>query len=174
MKTTIFVWLMILLMSGLLVSAHSEHEEHSSFEQAEAIINAKIPCENLSEDQLEMLGDYYMEQIHPGEAHGTMDDMMGGEGSENLKQMHINMGKMFYCGDNGATMSSGMIDQMMGRSGIMGMTAGMMSPMGYSANGYGLMRIFSSFLYLIILIALMILIVLWILNQWNEFKRKRR
>ena len=66
---SILLTFLILILSSTYVSAHSSHPEHDSFEQAEATINAEIPCDKLSEDQLEMIGDYYMEKMHPGEAH---------------------------------------------------------------------------------------------------------
>lgn len=72
----------------------------------------ELDCDQVSDDDLERLGDAVMEQQHPGEAHEVMDEMMGGEGSESLRLMHINMGSSYLgCG---------------GGHGI-----GMMSMMGY-------------------------------------------
>src|SRR3989338_9381974 len=101
--------LLALLVSAFPVLVHGEED----FTEAESIIEQKVPCENLSDDQLEKLGDYYMEQMHPGEAHELMDERMGGEGSESLKQMHISMGQRFYCGTAGnysGMMGSGMME----------------------------------------------------------------
>lgn len=105
------------LLSATFASAHSDED----FLEAEKIISEKIPCSELNENQLEILGDYYMEQMHPGEAHEYMDEMMGGEGSESLRQIHINMGIRFYCNsntnDNYGMMSRGgsnMMDMMYG------------------------------------------------------------
>jgi len=123
----------IVLLMSISYFAYAD-AEHTSFEQAEAIINADISCDSLSDDQLELLGDYYMEQMHPGEAHESMDTMMGGEGSTQLKQAHIMMVKRFYCGEN-----SGM--GMMG-SGMMGNNimngGGMMNMVGTNMMGYGM------------------------------------
>src|SRR3989344_7637294 len=91
------------------------------FAEARNIIEQKILCNELSTYQLEILGDYFMEQMHPGELHEIMDERMGGEGSENLRQVHINMGQIFYCGEQGA-LPMGRMNLMMGRGGygIMG------------------------------------------------------
>ena len=120
MKKTIILVLGILLTSLILVSANENHQ--TAFEEGKNLIESKVSCDNLSDEQLETIGDYLMEQIHSGEAHEAMDEMMGGEGSESLKQMHINMAKTMYCGEGGSMMGSGM----MGGSGSM---MGMMSMM---------------------------------------------
>lgn len=68
-----------------------------NFTEAIKIVDSKINCDNLSLNQLELIGDYYMEQIHPREEHERIDAMMGGEGSESLRQVHIGMAQRYYC-----------------------------------------------------------------------------
>ncbi len=111
---------MMVVMAGV-VSAHAAHPAHDTFEQAEALINAKIPCTDLNEDELAAVGDFLMEQMHPGEAHERMDEMMGGENSASLRQMHINMAKSQYCNESRTGMMSmmGGMGMMMGSSGWM-------------------------------------------------------
>src|SRR3989338_4170368 len=100
----------MLLLSVSLVFAH-EHD----FNETKQIIDSGISCDKLTDEQLESIGDYYMEQMHPGEAHKMMDQMMGGEGSESLRQVHINMAKRLYCNEDiGGMMGGGMMDMMMG------------------------------------------------------------
>lgn len=67
----------------------------------------KLNCKQVGDDDLERLGEAVMEQQHPGQAHEVMDQMMGGEGSPSLRQMHLNMGSGYLgCGgDYGAGMT---------------------------------------------------------------------
>lgn len=110
MKTKFFVvGILALVFSASFVFAHSE----PSFAEAEQIIQQQISCDDLTQNQLEILGDYYMEQIHPGEQHEYMDEMMGGEGSDSLRAMHINMGISFYCDGNEVPQATNY--EMMGR-----------------------------------------------------------
>ena len=130
------------------VAAHGEED----FVQAEGIIKQKISCDDLAEGQLEILGDYYMEQMHPGELHEIMDERIGGEGSESLRQIHINIGRAFYCGEHGA-MSGEMMGMMMGR--------GMMGNTYYERNmtGFGISGWIISILVILVLILLIVLLI---------------
>jgi hypothetical protein len=110
-----YISLFAVIISVVFASSVFADSDHN-FEGATKIINTKTPCTELSESQLEQIGDYYMEQMHPGDAHGVMDEMMGGEGSESLKQAHVMMARRWYCGDNAGI---GMMGMMMG-SGMMG------------------------------------------------------
>ncbi len=133
------------------VLAHTEDE----FAQAEEIIKQKISCDKLSDEQLEALGDYFMEQMHPGELHEKMDEMMGGEGSETLKQVHINIAKSFYCGEHDA-MPMEMMDMVMGR--------GMMAGSNMMGNNYPF-RITLNLILTILIIVALVLAIIWLINQ---------
>src|SRR3989338_7949049 len=113
--TTIFFILgaicILILLGAFVANAHTEEE----FAEAEELIKSKGECDELNNEQLELIGEYYMEQMHPGEAHERMDVMMGGEGSESLQAAHINMARSFYCGEHGM-MSPEMMNVMMGQS----------------------------------------------------------
>jgi len=142
-----------------------------NFAEARRLIDSKANCNQLTEWQLEAVGDYYMGQIHPGEAHEMMDKMMGGEGSASLRQMHITMARRLYCDEDISgmgMMGPGGMMQMMGYSSMMGggwgAGQGMMYPYGYQA--------FVSTLYLLLLLGLVILVYLWIIKLWKTMKRR--
>jgi hypothetical protein len=107
----------------------------------------ELDLSKVSDDDWERLGDAVMELQHPGEAHEVMDRMMGGEGSESLRQMHINMGQAYlgYGNSNygpGMMMGGGMMGY--GNNRSFNAPAGMMgfgSMMGYGGNAgvYGIL-----------------------------------
>ena len=152
---TILIFSMLLL-SVSLVSAH----EHN-FNETKQLIDSEISCDKLTDEQLESIGDYYMEKMHPGEAHEMMDQMMGGEGSDSLKQMHIQMAKRLYCNEDvGGMMGGGMMNMMMGNN-MMG--SGMMGnyPTYYGYNS------FWNILWLVFLIGVIALIV-WLVYKFTK------
>ena len=135
----------------VLISSAIAQEEHD-FAQAKQIINSGVSCSELTDEQLEEIGDYYMEQMHPGEAHEIMDNMMGGEGSESLKQVHITMARRLYCNEN-AYIGSGMMQ-----------SGGMMSMMGNypAADSYG----YWTYVWMLILTVLVIVIG-WLIYKFG-------
>ncbi len=159
MRKILFAIMVVLLLNISLVFAH----EHN-FDETKQLIDSGISCDKLIDEQLEAMGDYYMEQMHPGEAHEMMDQMMGGEGSDSLKQMHIQMAKRLYCNEDvGGMMGGSMMNMMMGNN-MMG--SGMMGNLGY---GFGYWN-FLNVLYVLLLIGLVILVYLWIIKLWRNMK----
>ena len=144
---TILIFSMLLLGVSL-VSAH-EHD----FDETKQLIDSGIGCDKLTDEQLESIGDYYMEQMHPGEAHEMMDQMMGGEGSDSLKQVHIQMAKRLYCNED--------VGGMMGMMNMMG--SGMMGnyPAYYGYNN------FWNVLWLVFLIGVIALIG-WLIHKFTK------
>jgi|SRR3989344_1875731 len=157
----------ILLLIAFLVSAHEQ-----SFAETKQLINSNISCNNFTDAQFEAIGDYYMEQMHPGEAHELMDNMMGGEGSESLRQVHINMAKGIYCGESSGMMQMMMGGNMMGSGGIMGGSGGMMGGQniqgsmmqGINGSYYSGYNVFS-WLFIILVIIILVLLIVWLIKQ---------
>ena len=162
--------LIILLVTMSIASVHGQ-ENQEDFSRALEIIENKVPCENLTDSDFDILGDYYMELMHPGEAHEQMDAMMGGEGSESLEIMHINMGKRFYCDDysyaRGGLMGAGIMGgRMMGSYGF-GNTGMMQFP--YTSgfwSGYSILNI----VMLVLFLAALVLLIVWLYK--NTLARK--
>ena len=169
MKKIIFL-ITLLLLSSSLVLAHGEE----TFAEAEEIIESKISCDQLTDEQLEVIGDYYMEQMHPGEEH----ERMGGEGSESLRLMHINMAKSFYCGEHDA-MSSGMMSMMMG-GGMMDFSTfknnkniigGENMAYGMMSTGMGAWSLYG--LVYFIVIAFIFSVIFWLTHNWLVKGKKK-
>ena len=153
---------LLLIVFGILISSQAFAQEHD-FTQTKKLIDSGISCNKLTNEQLEEIGDYYMEQMHPGESHELMDNMMGGEGSESLKQVHINMAKRLYCNENVyigyGMMGSGGMMNVMGR-GMMGSY-----PASYDYSDYGYWYIFW-----ILLFAAVIFLIVWIIHRFGMKK----
>jgi len=101
----------------------------------------RVDCSKVTDDQFDRLGDAYMGVMLPNEQqHEAMDNMMGGEGSESLRQAHINMGRSYLgCWSN---YNSGPVYMpMMGGYGVYDgnyfSPNGMMSGWNMMGNHYG-------------------------------------
>ncbi|MBI2650867.1 hypothetical protein HYX01_00140 [Candidatus Woesearchaeota archaeon] len=167
----IFAFLMLFLLAAAIAFAHDEE----NFAETKRLIDSKIQCDKLTDEQLRHIGDYYMEQMHPGEAHELMDQMMGGEASESLRQTHILMAKRLYCKDTSGMTNYGMMGMMGGMmnmamgSGMMGNYGyGMMGNFGYSSGYWGFVNILS----VLLAIGLVILVYLWIIKLWKDIQGK--
>ena len=164
MRKTILVIFAVLMLALNLVNAITQQE----IKEAKGLIDSKVDCKSLSDSQLEIIGEYEMELMHPGDSHEAMHKMMGlKEGSEPEKQFHINMAKTIYCGESGGMMGGGMMSMMMG--GNM-MNYGMMGNYGYGFGYWNLLNV----LYLILIIGLIILVFLGIMKLWKGLFRAKK
>lgn len=116
----------------------------------------ELDLDEISDEEWEQLGDAVMEIQHPGESHEVMDEMMGGEGSESLRQMHIRMGQAYLGFDSDNNFyGSGMMDNgMMGygsnrKFNTLTRMMGFGSMMGYGA--YGNYGIFSAITWILVI-----------------------
>ncbi|MBI4052844.1 MAG: hypothetical protein HY394_02285 [Candidatus Diapherotrites archaeon] len=116
--------LALVVLAGLIALPVAMAQGSDDFAQAKALIDRNASCGSLSSEQLELIGDYVMEQIHPGEAHEYVESMMGGEGSDSLKRAHIAMAYRFYCAGLGSGLNAN--SPYYGVMGGYGMMGGMM------------------------------------------------
>lgn len=165
-----------IFLFALLVSLTLVFAVDASILEGQKLVDSKVSCASLTDDQLEKIGDYYMEQMHPGAAHEMMDRMMGGDGSESLKQVHISIAKRIYCNE----------DVYVGY-GVMGSGRGMMgNGESYGFNGnrgvygpgmmgyYGNSTFFGGGIVEILLILLLIgLVALVYLHIWRKVKEPK-
>lgn len=98
----------------------------------------KLDCTKVTDEQFADLGDAFMEEAHPGDAHEAMDKMMGGEGSASLTAIHISMGQR-YLGCAGSTVGYGMMG-----GGMMGGYYNNRSGNYSYGPGYGMMGYYNS------------------------------
>ncbi len=118
-------WRLSLVMLLLLVSFVAAAEEEE-IEEGRELVESKISCDTANDEQLESIGEYYMEIMHPGVLHDAMHEVMGiEEGTEEHKQFHITLAKRMYCGES--TNYNGMMGY-----GMMGMMYNVGSWGGYS------------------------------------------
>jgi len=130
-RANLFVILVLFVLLAGFVSSVSDEE----MAEAKALVDAKVACSELDDSQLEMIGEYYMENLHPGETHKFMDRMMGvEEGTERHEQFHVALAKRMYCGDN---VGFGGMGSMMGLNNFGDFSGGMTQMMSYSPIGCG-------------------------------------
>src|SRR3989338_3372804 len=136
MKINILIAFAMLLVigTGIVIAASfntGKNTSHlSEITEGKKLVEANADCNELSDEQLEAIGEYLMEQMHPGDSHDAMHEMMGMvEGTEEHETAHINMAKMMYCGESeGMNNMPGMMSncmEMMGKG--MNMNGNMMN-----------------------------------------------
>jgi hypothetical protein len=93
---------LMLSVAALGVSAHDDADE---ILEGQTIVEAGTSCGQLTDGQLEAVGEYLMEQMHPGETHDVMHQMMGiEENTEAHETFHFNLARAMYCGESTTSM----------------------------------------------------------------------
>ncbi|MDA1169154.1 MAG: SHOCT domain-containing protein [bacterium] len=176
MKTVTHILLALILVAMPMISfAQSDNGHNRSISDVISEITASqnissssdTSCDDVTDDQFEELGDAVMQaMIGDDEAHKVMDNMMGGEGSESLRSMHIAMGQRYLgCAQ--------------GTFGTIGMMGGMMSMIGSNwkgGDGFMMSNIYSPWgmtgmggigmlLFWVIIIVGIVLLIKWLVGQ---------
>lgn len=99
--TVIFLALPLTVLAGTDAS-YNDATSRIMADQSVSQVSS-IDCDKVSDEQFKELGEAFMSLRHPEEEeHEAMDAMMGGDGSETLRLMHVNMGKASIgCGEFG-------------------------------------------------------------------------
>ena len=89
------------------VVEHTLREEQEGKEVWDKLQTKELTCENLSDEQFGVLGEYFMWQM-AGDSHAAMNAMMiQTHGEEGEEQIHIVMGKRLSGCDTSAAFSAG-------------------------------------------------------------------
>lgn len=128
----IFIIILIFFVSAIIVRAEEdiEREEAEGMEIARKLQNKERICSDLSGEDFERLGEYFMGQMlqeSHKEMNTMMNQMMGREGEE---QMHIVMGKRL----SGCDVSVEYPGNGKGFMPMMNMMEGWSSPSGFNNN----------------------------------------
>ncbi len=174
-KLFLFAGISLLVSISFVFAETFQEEESEGREIWNMLLNKTTSCENLSDEQFHLLGEYLM-GVMAGDSHAYMNDMMermfGKQGEE---QMHIVMGKrMSGCDTNATFGAGGMGDNMMW--GMMSMMTGLgasaigscgLNPVQLSAGNVNTALI-------LLAIAAVILLALWLQKTKKPKKKKRK
>jgi len=144
--------------SGVASDGHTAREEAEGKEIWDKLQAKQLECKNLTDDNYEVLGEYFMGQsIGNTQRHALMNQMMTNMmGEEGEKQMHITMGKRFSGCDTNASFPSGYgfmpMMWMMGGGGNPMMVYGGWNNMMGGWNGFGILGWIPMLLFWILLI----------------------
>jgi uncharacterized membrane protein len=170
MKTIFFLTTLIFLLAiAILANGHHDLSLDDILREIMRSQNvnemSEIDCQKITDGQFEELGEAVMSIMHPDERqHDLMDQMMGGEGSESLKAMHITMGER-YLGCGIGSMGTMSMMQMMGESG----NSAMGNMMNWSNWGFGAgwpwLGWVLMILFWILIIVGIVVLIRWLINQ---------
>jgi len=171
--------MLLLVLSPVFAYANEDNYNLSVDEVVSKIIQtqsasdlSKIDCTKVSDARWGELGEVIMEVMHPDpKQHELMGQMMGGNGSDNLQILHINMGRNYLgCASGGfGMMNSGIMGSPISRIGTssnqptdIGSSMGSYTMMGSSFMGEGLGG--GGWVFMILFWILLILGIVWLIK----------
>ncbi|MEM0437785.1 MAG: hypothetical protein QXU54_00625 [Candidatus Micrarchaeia archaeon] len=87
----------MLLLWAPALFAHRGLGLKVEYEIGRTLVAQNVSCENLSDFELEMIGDYYLETKYPGRYHEMIDSGMGSRTEEEINQFHRDIAYEYYC-----------------------------------------------------------------------------
>ncbi len=173
MNKVITIAILILIISAFAVYAQAE-----DFSTAKQIIADKVQYAQMTDVQFELVGDYFMD-LMTSSRHSAMDTMMGGDGSESLKQFHIALGKnnyQYYL--QTGKLQSGMMGQTQSQPfWMMGSNQAIVPSLGvsYGMMGYGWTLGSSIFgLVCFAIVSFIFALIFWLTYKWLINPKKRK
>lgn len=155
------------------VVEHTLQEEKEGKELWGKLQAKEVTCDNLNDEQYEVLGEYFMGQMM-GSSHAAMNAMMmQTHGEQGEEQIHIAMGKRLSGCDTSATFPS----QGFGWMSMMQMMWGeWSSPFRFNSTnnmmnfdyGFGIFGWFFMILWWGLIIAAIVVLIKWLANQFKS------
>jgi putative membrane protein len=132
------------MMQGASPSSSPSSDEQRGEQVYNQLTSGQTTCAKLTDDDFDVLGDFYMARMMGSSAHSTMDQQMAKQMGETANtQMHVAMAKRLSGCDTNATYpaaAAGNYPYLAGMTGMMG-SGGMMGGNGWGWNsmmgGYG-------------------------------------
>lgn len=189
-KTKIFIVILGLIFSPSSAAFAHCAEDSCSVDNVVAEImlsqsvsdKKDIDCQKVTDEQFEELGDAAMDELHPGgREHELMDRMMGGEGSETLKAMHILMGENYLGCFNKNSQGFGTMGYMMNN-----MMGGLSNPFSLNNNNMMYNNIMGNFgifgwfgwifmiLFWVLILLGFIALIKWLVDQLKGNDKKKK
>jgi len=155
---------------------HTAREEVEGKEVWEKLQSKKVACQNLSDEDFEHLGEYFMGQMM-GDAHSAMNEMiMRMHGEEGENQIHVAMGKRLSGCDPNAIISAQeqgwmpMMQMMWGGWSTPFNTNQLNNHMMYGLNngmggGFSIFGGFFMIFWWVMIVVAVVALVKWIMHQ---------
>jgi len=185
MKKIFFITTFIFSFSFIfpILSFAQNNDNHTAIEEAEGRVlfeklqSKELICENLSDENFESLGEYFMGNMAK-EQHETMNNMMiQMMGKENEEKMHIALGKRMSNCEPDAPMPQNMMSIMMGNWSNPSMLKLFNNPFSMMNLGFTPFAWFGfifMILFWVLIIAGIVALIKWLTDQSKIENKKEK